>query len=88
MTKPTKDEQEAQRRERVPNTRATPKFLATLTTCCLCGGPMPTGNRYLCVECCDAGLAVALTAYRRERGLRRARYEFAEADYLKGLRPR
>jgi hypothetical protein len=37
--------------DRRRNTPATPEFLATLTTCCVCGGPLPGGRRYLCAGC-------------------------------------
>lgn len=35
------------------NTIATPEFLATIVTCCVCKGPIPAGRRYLCEECSE-----------------------------------
>lgn len=37
--------------DRRRNTMASPEFLASLTTCCVCNQPMPKGNRYLCDGC-------------------------------------
>jgi hypothetical protein len=39
--------------DRRRNTLATPEFLASLVTCCVCGGPLPAGCRYLCEACRD-----------------------------------
>lgn len=33
--------------------------------CCLCGAPLPTGHRYLCVACGVAGEAAAAARFRK-----------------------
>jgi hypothetical protein len=37
--------------DRVVSHPASAEWLATITTCCHCGGPLPEGCRYLCEGC-------------------------------------
>lgn len=37
--------------DRQRNTLATPEWLATITTCCICGQPLVAGDRYTCLDC-------------------------------------
>lgn len=37
--------------DRQRNTLATPAFLASLVTCCVCGGDLSSGRRYQCPNC-------------------------------------
>lgn len=40
--------------DRQRNTLATPEYLASITTCCVCSNPLPAGRRYLCDAHIDA----------------------------------
>jgi hypothetical protein len=45
------DRDEPRTGDRTRNTLATPEWLATIATCCICQGPLPEGRRYLCLSC-------------------------------------
>jgi hypothetical protein len=72
--------------ERVRNTLATPDFLRAIATCCVCDRPIQPRYRYLCPPCAKTGRDRAAKALNRDRILRAARLDFAEADCAKGLR--
>lgn len=38
-------------RDRNRNTIASPEWLETIVTCCLCNGPLEPGRRYVCRRC-------------------------------------
>jgi hypothetical protein len=55
-----------------PNRLMTAAELAEIAACCLCGGRLDPGGRYLCRPCGEAGAAIAASTIDRERGERLA----------------
>ena len=52
------------------NHLATPAFLASLKTCCECGGPLPPTHRYRCRPCAERAMREAAEALAQDRAKR------------------